>query len=303
MTFLATYIMRGRMQAMMIASFLALLSLLMPPVSIVSSASVALVTLRRGGVEGLYVLISACFSASLLGFILLGNYQFALLYSLVLWLPVWVISIVLREGQHLSVAVEIAVLVGILAVISCYILVNDPAFLLNALLNEMIQPMLNSNANMPLDEVKQSIQLASHYMVGGIAAGTVCGLLFSLFLARCWQSALYNPGGFRKEYLSLGVHSKMAFFSIVVVAVAWLMSGIISEVGWNIMILFAVLYAFVGTSILHSAFSRVKMKRFMVPFLYITLILVPHMLAVVIIIGAADVWLGIRNKISNKIST
>lgn len=288
---------------MIVASSLVLLSLLMPPVSVVSSASIALVTLRRGWIEGLYVLISACFSAALLGFFLLGNYQFVLLYSLVLWLPVWLISIVLREGQHLSIAVEIAVLIGILAVIGCYILVDDPAFLLDSLLNEMMQPMLDSGSDVPLDEVKQSIQLFSHYMVGGIAAGTVCGLLFSLFLARWWQSALYNPGGFRKEYLSLSVHPKMAFASVLIVAVAWLMSDIISEISWNIMILFAVLYTFVGTSILHTAFLEVKIKRFMVPFLYITLVLVPHMLGVVMIVGAADVWLDIRSKISNKIST
>ena len=97
MNFLAAYIMRGRMQAMMVASSLALLSLILPPVSIVSSASVALVTLRRGANEGLFVLVCACLSAALLGFFLFGNFQFALLYGLVLWLPIWVISIVLRE--------------------------------------------------------------------------------------------------------------------------------------------------------------------------------------------------------------
>ena len=121
MTFLAAYIMRGRMQAMMVASSLAVLSLLLPPVSIVSSASVALVTLRRGANEGLYVLICACLSAAVLGFFLFGSFQFALLYGLVLWLPIWLISIVLREGKHLSVAIEIAVLLGILGVIGFYL--------------------------------------------------------------------------------------------------------------------------------------------------------------------------------------
>ena len=48
------------MQAMLVASSLALLSLMMPPVSVVSSATVALVTLRRGAYEGLYV--SGCSS-------------------------------------------------------------------------------------------------------------------------------------------------------------------------------------------------------------------------------------------------
>ena len=100
MNFLAAYIMRGRLQAMMVASSLALLSLMMPPVSIVSSASVALVTLRLGASEGLYVLLCSSVAAGVLGLVLLGNYQFALAYAAVLWFPVWLISIVLREGRH-----------------------------------------------------------------------------------------------------------------------------------------------------------------------------------------------------------
>ena len=109
MNFLATYIMRGRIQAMIVASTLALLSLIFPPVSVLSSAAVALVTLRRGAFEGLFILVCSSVAAGLLGLLALGNYQFALLYVMVLWLPVWLISIVLREGRHLSLAVEIAI--------------------------------------------------------------------------------------------------------------------------------------------------------------------------------------------------
>jgi len=303
MTFLAAYIMRGRVQAMMVASSLALLSLLLPPVSIVSSAAVALVTLRRGGNEGLYVLICACLSAALLGFFLFGSFQFALLYGLVLWLPVWLISIVLREGKHLSIAVQIAVLLGVAGVICFYLYANDPAAVWQAVLNEMIKPMVSSGSDVQVEDVQRSVQMFSHYMTGGMAAGTVYGLLFSLFLARWWQSALYNPGGFREEYLSLKVHPKIAVASIIIVLIAWLMSGVISEICWNITVLFAVLYTFVGTAILHTAFSSVKTKRFMIPFLYITLVLVPHTIAVVIIVGVVDVWFDLRSKFSNKTRT
>ena len=99
MQFLAAFIMKGRMQAMLVASSLAFLSLLFLPVSIVSSATVALVTLRLGGKEGLYVLLSSCLAAALLSMLLLGDYQFALIrMALWMWVPVWVIAIVLREG-------------------------------------------------------------------------------------------------------------------------------------------------------------------------------------------------------------
>jgi len=301
--FLAAFIMRGRMQAMMVASSLGLLSLLFPPVSIVSSASVALVTLRRGGKEGLYVLAFSCLSSAILGILLFGNMQFALLYGLVLWLPIWVISIVLREGKHLSVAIQIAVLFGMIGVLGFYLYADDPATLWQSVLSLMIQPMLASNPDVPLEEVKQSIKVFSHFMTGGIAAGSVYGLLFGLFLARWWQAVLFNPGGFREEYLSLRVHSRVALASLFIVAIAWFSSGIVAEICWNLSILSLVLYAFVGMAVLHSAFSEMKTKRFTVPFLYITLVLVPHVVAIIVVVGVVDAWLDLRSKILNKKSS
>jgi len=298
--FLAAFIMKGRMQAMMVASSLALLSLLFPPVSIVSSASVSLVTLRRGGNEGLYVLIFSCLSAGILSFFLFGNVQFALLYGLVLWLPIWLISIALREGRHLSVAIQIAVLFGMIGVLGFYLFVNDPAILWQSVLSVMVQPMLANNPDVPLEEVTQSIAVFSHFMTGAIAAASVYGLLSGLFLARWWQAVLYNPGGFRAEYLSLQANPKVALASFILVAIAGLSSGFVAELCWNVSILFVVLYAFIGMAVLHSVFLEVKTKRFAVPLLYISLVLVPHVIAIVVMVGVLDTWLDLRSKILNK---
>jgi len=295
--------MKGRMQAMMVASSLALLSLLFPPVSIVSSASVSLVTLRRGGNEGLYVLIFSCLSAGVLSFFLFGNVQFALLYGLVLWLPIWLISIALREGRHLSVAIQIAVLFGMIGVLGFYLFVNDAAILWQSVLSVMVQPMLASNPDVPLEEVKQSIAVFSHFMTGAIAAASVYGLLSGLFLARWWQAVLYNPGGFRAEYLSLQANPKVALASFLLVAIAGLSSGFVAELCWNISILFIVLYAFIGMAVLHSVFLEVRAKRFAIPLLYISLVLVPHVIAIVVIVGVLDTWLDLRSKILNKKNT
>lgn len=38
----------------------------------------------------------------------------------------------------------------------------------------------------------------------------------------------------------------------------------------------------------------------MVPFLYITLVLIPHMIIVIVIVGVADAWFDLRNKILNN---
>ena len=278
---------------MIVASSLALLSLIMPPVSIVSSATVALVTLRLGAFEGLTILVSSSVAAGLLGFLALGNYQFALLYVMVLWVPVWLISIVLREGRYLSLAVEIAVLLGVLGVAGFYLYAPDPSAMWKNILSQMIP------ADAPVADIQRTIDMLAHYMTGVVAAGSVFSLLFGLFLGRWWQATLYNPGGFRQEFLSLNSQPRLALGSIAVVAIALASPGISSEIAWNVTILLFVLFAVIGTAVLHTLFAGMKMGRYMVPMLYITLFLIPHAMLLVALIGLSDAWLNLRKIKSN----
>jgi Predicted membrane protein (DUF2232) len=279
---------------MIVASSLALLSLIMPPVSVVSSATVALVTLRRGAFEGLYVLACSSVAAGLLGFLAIGNYQFALLYVMVLWLPVWLISIVLREGRHLSLAVEIAILIGVLGVMGFYLFTSEPAAMWKAVLSQMVP------ADAPVVDIQRTIDTLAHYMTGIVAAGSVFGLLFGLFLGRWWQANLYNPGGFKQEFLALDTKPRLSIGSVAVVAIALASPGMVSEIAWNVSILLFVLYTVTGTAVLHTVLAGKKLGRYMVPMLYITLFLIPHAMLLVALVGLSDPWLNLRNKKSNQ---
>lgn len=299
MQFLASFIMKGRLQAMTVAATLALLSLPFPPASIVSSASVALITLRRGGREGLYVLVCACLAAAVLSSLLSIGYQFALLYGAVLWTPVWMISMVLREGRQLATAIEIAVLLGLVGVVGFYMLQPQPVQIWSEMLSAMVQPMLDANPDVPADQVKQSTQMFAHFMTGAIAAGSVYGLLFGLFLARWWQAALFNPGGFRAEFLALRGHTLLVLPTLVITVIAILASGTLAELCWNMIVVLFVLYTFIGTAVLHAVFANTKNGRFMVPILYLTLMVIPHVLIIIAFCGLTDNWLDLRKKFSN----
>ncbi|NOQ14213.1 MAG: hypothetical protein GQ583_07020 [Methyloprofundus sp.] len=302
MKFLASFIMRGRMAAMTVASSLALLSLILPPVSIVSSATVALVTLRRGAYEGLLVLLSASVASAVLGIVVLGSFQFAFGYALILWLPVWVLSIVLREGRHLSLAFEIASALGVLAVMGFYLFAQNPADYWQEVLSIMVDPMLQAS-EVPVEQLTQTLALLAKYMTGVIATGSVTGLLLGLLLARWWQANLYNPGGFRTEYLSLRMPSRFTMTTIVIFLIASLSSGMIAELAWNIGIILFMLYSFIGTAIAHALISTTKAKHFLLPFFYMLLFVVPHIVLPVAIIGLSDTWLNLRKNIKTPSNT
>lgn len=304
MEFLPTYIMRGRVQAIMVASSFALLSIIFPPVSIVSSAAVALITLRRGAAEGGYILVCACLASALLGVFLMGSFQFPILYGLMLWSPVWLISVVLREGRHLFLAIEIVIFIAAIAVAGAYLYQPDLAKFWETQLGPLLEPALvKSYPDMAVADIQHSLSVFYHFIVTGVVALLyVLGVLAGLFLGRWWQAGLYNPGGFKKEYLTLQGQTGLAITTLVIMAAALLFSGVVAEICWNVSILLFMLYALIGTIVLHCVFATLKMKRFMLPFLYVTMVLIPHALIPAAIIGLADTWLNLRNKIPNQTS-
>jgi hypothetical protein len=297
-SFLAAFIMRGRMQAILVASLLAWVSpfmhpLIKPFIIIVSFATIALVTLRKGALEGFYILFASTVIAAL-GALLIGGNDFLilmLLSCLTMWLPIWLIAIVLREGRRLSLAIECAVFFAVLGVAGFYLFVNDPA----TIWQQAFAPLLEVlPAEVPVEEVRNQVNIGSHYMTGVFAASTLFAVLFSLFLGRWWQSVLYYPGGFKQEFLSLKTGYSLAIGSIIVIAVARLTDGSLSEMAWNITILLFVLYLFIGTSVLHTLFSAMKQSKYLVPMFYITMFLIPHAMLPVALVGLSDAWLNLR---------
>lgn len=286
--------MRGRLEAILLASTLAMLSLILAPLSIFSSGAIALVTLRKGAYEGLIILAISSLAAGVLATLIQVPYTFILLYVLVLWLPIWLIATVLRVGRHISLAVEIAVLIGVVGVVAYYLFNTDPAAMWKQVMPRMVPP------NAPIEDVQKMIDLMAPYMTGIAAAGAVSGMLLGLCLGRWWQALLYNPGGFKQEFLQLRVQPRLALICIGIIGIAVVSSGKISEIAWNTTILMFVLYTFIGTAVLHTVFSRMKIGKYAVPMFYITLFLIPHSLLPVALVGFGDTWLELRKRNLNN---
>ncbi len=281
--------MSGRLQAIITASTLAMLSLAITPFSIFSSGTLALVTLRRGAREGLVVLSGASFVAEAFAMLLNAEPWLIPLYILLVWLPVWLIALVLREGKHISLAVEIAVLLGVVGVIVFYIFTNDPATLWKQWMPKMVPETA------PVESVRQMIDFLAPYMTGASAVLVVSIMLLGLFLGRWWQALLYNPGGFKQEFLGLKAQPRTAIIVLVILLVTMGNFGKISEISLNMSIPLFMLYAFIGTAVLHKLLASTNIAKLAVPMFYITLLLMNRtMFPIVALVGLADTWLDIR---------
>lgn len=282
--------MRGRLEAMLTASTLAILSLLMTPLSIFSSATIALVTLRKGAGEGLIILVSAALAAAVMATLIKVPYLVILIIALVLWLPIWLIAIVLREGRHLSLAIEMAVLIGIAVVIGYYLYNTDPV----SMWKQVMPRLIPDNAR--VENKEELIEQMAPFMTGIAASGGVFSMLLSLFLGRWWQAILYNPGGFRQEFLGLKIQTKIPLITLAIVCVAMISSGMLSQIAWNTTILMSVMYTYIGIAVLHSLLAKLKIGHLAVPMFYITLVLIPHSLLPVALVGFGDTWMDLRNR-------
>ncbi|MGR9051013.1 MAG: DUF2232 domain-containing protein [Gammaproteobacteria bacterium] len=281
-----------------------MLSLILLPLGILSSASVALVTLRRGASEGVWVSFSSLIAVSLLGLILFGNYQLTLFLGMVMWLPIWVISVVLRESRNFSLAIVTAMSIGILGVLFLYLYHGDPASMWYEHLQQMFKPMLESMQLQAANEkadLEQFLERYSHVMTGVVASGFVLyELVFSLFIARWWQAVLFNPGGFKQEYLSLHSQRWLAAATLLVIATGLSGFGFVSETASNVAVVLILLYMLTGAAVLHFILAGTKSGHFWIPALYVALI-IPHVMMLVAVIGLADTWLNFRNKFSKQI--
>jgi len=84
---LASFILRGPGQAILVAVGTAVLAMMLPPLSIISGAVVALVTLRSGVRAGGLVMLGSALFVALLAYLSLGNLLVGLVFLIVLWLP------------------------------------------------------------------------------------------------------------------------------------------------------------------------------------------------------------------------
>jgi len=292
---LAAFVMRGRFQALAAICGLALASLALPPLSLLSSALLALVALRQGAMESAWVLALALLGLGLGGVLLAGDALDALLYGALLWLPVWPMALLLRATRRLEWALEAATGLGLLAVFGVYLLADNPAALWRERAQLFVQPMLdNAPADFDATNLAKALDLFSHYLTGVMAGGSAMSVMLGLLIARWQQAVLFNPGGFRAEFVALRLHTGVAYAALACLVAGMLGSGGLAEFAWNLNIVFLMLCTLGGFSVLHAVLGG---KGFWMAGIYVALLIIPQfLLPSVALLGLSDAWLDWRKR-------
>lgn len=299
---LARYMMRGRVQAIGSIVSLALLSLIVPPLTILTTAGVALVTLVHGYRQGLVnLLVSTAIFAVFTG-VMLNQPAFVIEVVFKNWLPAWLLASIVLSKTSMSLAIVVAATLSCLLVLGFYFF-TDPAAYWLEVINEQLLPMLKE-VGMQFKEGQQTENvwlLMSTIMTGSFLASFFAVQTVSLLLARWWQALLYNPGGFGQEFRQLRFGKIAANVALVISIFAIATEN---EIAINLVFIIIVLMMFQGLAVVHNLVAKCKLSPSLLTGVYIvmlfTLLHGAIGLLLVALVGLLDNWLDLRFRLCAK---
>ena len=278
---LAEFILRGRVQALLVA----LVGSFFP---LVSSATVALVTLCKGSKEGLLLFLWA--SLPLVVLQQVGNENMLLTAVSVASLGIMVVAAYL----HSLYALWQWTLIAIVAVaITCAAIFG---FLMSADVSELLVVAQQMFEAVQAQQADKSIAsaLTEPWVLGLIAMILAVGCVMSLLIARWWQSAVYNPDGFQEEFHGFTISSKVA----VILLAIFLVGRLIPE-GYQLWADLALLpFLIAGIALIHSTVKLFGLGSQWVAFLYVGLIFMGKPITLVLVgLGLAESLIDLRSRL------
>lgn len=271
--------MKGRLQAVAVAG-LAMGTLVF---AWVGAAAAALVMLRKGVMEGGYVVAWALLPAVAVA--MLG----ADVGPLTMLLGAAATALVLRNTRSWPMALVAAVASGYVVASLLYGMADEYLASIMAL----IQPMLDQfeaqmQGSMP--------EIGSGDVAAVIGASTVLWSVLAVMLARWWQAMLYNPGGFRQEMWQLRLPPAMAV-GLVIVMLLVANSGAPFRF-WGVMCLLP--FAMSGLALVHGTVGQLALSGGWLVMFYIALLLLSPLWMALVFAAIVDSWIDIRGRLPQR---
>lgn len=294
---LASFVLRGPIQAILITVVTGVLAMIMPPLSILSGAAVALTTLRVGIRSGAVVVLGSIGFVAVLAGLSPGNMSPNTFYLSILWLLLLAMSWLLRETRSLAIITVTTGLMGMVGIAVTYLILGDVAGWWGGVLPPLLEPAMQPGGPLADPELAQQIMEGlPKVLTGYIAAGLVLNTVMCLYLARSWQASLFNPGGFRNEFYEMRFGIKPALLSMMVLVFVMVPMGGLSSAAAEILIVVLSLYVIQGLAIIHAIVAKKKMHvAWLVVTYIVALFIMPQVVA---LLGLVDTWTDFRNRIN-----
>jgi hypothetical protein len=262
----------------------AILCSVVPFLSGLTHVIIALVTLRKGPQEGLFVLLWSALPSvvftytlssqsgwyNLLGFYLLGYILATILYYSAQW----------------STLFNVLCLFGMLSVAGVHWLIPD----IHRVWLNQFQQVLNT-LQYRLNAIDSILCLLANIATGTQMVFLLLGNLWHLSIARGLQSMLFNPGAFRQELISIQLDPKVSMAMII--STLFAVQGF--AVGLDMLPVIGLMGGLTGLSITAFIAYNAKFKRIGYVVLYsILIIFLPYAIGGLTLLAWVDSFINIR---------
>lgn len=268
---LAEFVMKGRKQAIIAVLLLGLI----PIANLLSPVIVGLVVLRKGMQEAAQILIWAILPVG--GWAIAGDPV-----PLIMLLGISGLAGLLRSSKSLEFTLLAAIAIGVCVEIYLRL---QPAVL--DLIFIQMQPYFDAN-NIRGEELVELRDILTSFM------GAVYMFLsiVLLMLSRWMQAALFNPGGFRKEFHQLRIEPKVALLLVASMMLANF--EILIPFSWIPYLILPLMFS--GLALIHAVVAAKKLSSLWLAALY-ALIMLPLIANLVVLMALLDSWYDFRSRL------
>ena len=273
---------------------------LIPFAAWLSAAIIALITLRKGwldGFKGFAVAVLVLIAASIPTTTILS----AVVTALIAFLPCYLTAAVLHSTASWRMAGLFIVAQALLGLVLIHWLV--PEFISKqyqyflTILKEMALSSSDDSLNGLLNNKDALSQIVNaNYLMGIQAVCVVMTAIASLLLARSVQARLYYPGGFRQEMLMF----RASGFGVILLAFVAINAYLRSPLAISCLPMLVTYYLCAGLSLGFSILAKDKDKGIkMLILLIVPLILLPYVvLPIYALCGALDSFFNFRLRLA-----
>jgi hypothetical protein len=277
---LAEFIMRGRLQAALVAFFGSLLPLLSP-------AAISLVTLNKGLSEGGLVMLWALMPL-LMAFYVSELSPMITLASIAGLIVVVAASELLRSSTSWSRTLVFIVVISGLAAIALDVLFTEQADALELMIVNLFS------------QVQQQLETAfipgRTFLLGVIGYVIALTSIVCLVLGRWWQATLYNQGGFRLEFHQLRFSLVSAVTLLVGVVVCYFAPQEYSS--WAGLLGLPLLLG--GIALVHYSVAFYQLGAHWLAIFYVGLFMIGPLSLILVGLGFIDSIMNIRSRLARR---
>lgn len=300
---LARYTLKGPYQAAAVVGLLAMLAVFIPPMTsntflgliagsacmMLSCALVGLVILTQGSVSGLKAIAVSILGITLVAWFLINTPELGLWTGLVQWLPVILLTQMLRSSKSLALTMLLGVLLGTIAILAQYLVWGE---LEAEMISQAVQRMSQMDTLAP-EIIDQSIEWVRLFVLAIVAMGYLTCVVIVL-IARWMQASMAESQGFGQEFRALSLGKPAAIVALILMLLSfWVQESWVN----SLMFLVVIAFMFQGIAVIHSKLGLRKNARVMLVFYYILLlVLLPQVVALTAITGVLDNWLVFRKQ-------